>query len=152
MLEIYILIHCHCLSEANDLLEQAMDFAYKKEMRSYIYKLTYIKAHILIFQGIRITSPQVYSLLVLAFEQILHTRNNSTNDLKREIFLVAQLIQYLEDHDIICICRTSNLLRDDIYALVQELCKYGRGEYVCEAELFGMQSYFVFDGVSFPNI
>ena len=152
MLEIYILIHCHCLSEANDLLEQAMNFAYKKEMRSYIYKLTYIKAHILIFQGIRITSPQVYSLLVLAFEQILHTRNNSTNDLKREIFLVAQLIQYLEDHDIICICRTSNLLRDDIYALVQELCKYGRGEYVCEAELFGMQSYFVFDGVSFPNI
>lgn len=152
MLEIYILIDLGHLSDADTILNQAFEFVNKKEMRSYIYKLTYIKAHMLIFQNDPSTESESYQQIFLAFEQIMEQRKDVPNDLMREIFLIVTLARSIEKHDFSCIQILPPSLCDESRDLMQEICKYIRGEHVEKKDLFDMPSYFIFNNISFPNI
>ena len=152
MLEIYILIDLGHLSDADTILNQAFEFVHKKEMRSYIYKLTYIKAHMLIFQNDPSTESESYQQIFLAFEQIMEQRKDVPNDLMREIFLIVTLARSIEKHDFSCIQILPPSLCDESRDLMQEICKYIRGEHVEKKDLFDMPSYFIFNNISFPNI
>lgn len=152
MLGIYILIDIGHFSDADAILNQAFKFAHKKEMRSYIYKLTYIKAHILIFQNDPSMEFESYQQIFLTFEQMMEQRKDAPNDLMREIFLIVTLVRFIEKHDFNCIQMLPPSLCDESKNLIQEIGKYTRGEYVEKKDLFDMSSYFIFNNISFPNI
>lgn len=152
LLEIYILIYLGRFSDADTILNQAFEFVHKKEMRSYIYKLTYIKAHILIFQNNSSTESASYQQMFLAFEQMIEQRKDAPNDLMREIFLVVELVRSIEKHGFSFIQMIPISLCDENKYLLDEICKYIRGEYVVKKDLYDMPSYFVFNDISFPNI
>lgn len=152
LLEIYILIYLGRFSDADTILNQAFEFVHKKEMRSYVYKLTYIKAHILIFQNNSSTESASYQQMFLAFEQMIEQRKDAPNDLMREIFLVVELVRSIEKHGFSFIQMIPTSLCDENKYLLDEICKYIRGEYVVKKDLYDMPSYFVFNDISFPNI
>lgn len=148
MLEIYIDIDLENLSEATAFLSEAFEFAHKKEMRSYIYKLTYIKAHICIFQETSQTSSEAYQLIELAFEQLVKQRNNAIKDLKREIFLLVRLVHFIKAYNPDHILVLDQTLDADIASLINEICDLNGDE----GGLFDMRSYYVYKGISFPTI
>lgn len=152
LLEIYILIYRGCFSDAEIILSQTFEFVHKKEMRSYIYKLTYIKAHILIFQNNSLTESASYQQMFLAFEQMLEQRKDAPNDLMREIFLVVELIRSIEEHGFSIMQIVPTSLCNENKHLLDEICKYIRGGHVVNKDLYNMPSYFVFNNISFPNI
>ena len=152
MLEIYILIDLNNYSNADIILEQAFKFVYKRGMRSYIYKLTYIKAHLLMLQNKSnkkgVKNPQIF----LAFEQLIQQHQNTPNDLMREIFLLVRLVSLIEKQGFSCIQMLPYLTNNTVQMLIKEICKHIKGEYVEYKDQFNMSSYFVFDNISFPNI
>ncbi|MCC8156496.1 MAG: hypothetical protein LIO54_04365 [Oscillospiraceae bacterium] len=77
MIQIYSLTESHAYKKALELTDEAISFAYKKDMRSHYYKLIYIKAFLLHFQGASIFSPQVQQSLLSAYEQLLKMRRDS---------------------------------------------------------------------------
>lgn len=152
MLEIYIRIDLELFSDADTCLSEAFEFAYKKDMRSYIYKLTYIKAHILIFQDDPTAESDSYQQIFLAFQQMMEQRKDAPNDLMREIFLVVRMARFIEEHGFSFAEMFPQSLSDASRNLLQELCKYISGEHVEKKNLFDMQSYFTFNNISFPTI
>lgn len=146
ILEIYINIDLENLSEAGALLSEAFEFAFKKEMRSYIYKLTYIKAHICIFTEKSQKSSESYRLIELAFEQLVKLRNNAIKDLKREIFLLVRLVHFIRAYNPDHILVLKQTLNADMARLIDEICDSTSGG------LFDMKSYYIFKDISFPAI
>lgn len=151
-LELYILIDLRLFSDAANLLSPVFEFAYKKEMRSYVYKLTYIKAHLMIFQDGFTISSSAYKQIALALEQMMSTRGNMANDLKREVFLVVRMAKIIATHEPDRLSSFACLQSNDSRELLQDLCAYTQGEPSKMKDLFGMESYYVFEGVSFPTI
>ncbi len=152
LMEIYIHIEIGNYSTAHSVLVCAYDFVYKKGMREYLYKLTYIETYILSFQNDITMRSKIYQSLILSIEQLLDTRKNSLNDLKREIFLVVQLMHSLNSYKPDWNKIFSSFQNDDIYIVIPELLKYINGKPVAEDKLFSMQSYYIFNGINFPNI
>lgn len=152
MLEIYVRIDLELFSDADTCLSKAFEFAYKKDMRSYIYKLTYVKAHILIFQDDPTAVSDSYQQIFLAFQQMMEQHKDAPNDLMREIFLVVRMAHFIEEHGFSFVEMFAKFLSDASRNLLQELCKYISGEHVEKKNLFDMQSYFTFNNISFPNI
>lgn len=148
MLEIYIYIDLNNLSEADALLSEAFEFAYKKEMRSYIYKLTYIEAHIRIFKEKSQKSTESCWLIELAFEQLIKRYNNAINDLKREIFLLVRLVCLIKTYNPEHILVLKQTLNAEMASLINEICDSNNNK----GGLFGMKSYYVFKNISFPAI
>ena len=152
ILEIYILIGNKHFEDASIILDQAFELVYKKEMRSYIYKLTYIKAYMLEIQNNLAIDFELSPYIFLAFEQILKQYKDTPNDLMRDIFLVVRLVYSIEERHLSCIKILPPSLCEENRNLMQEICKHIKGEYVKKKELFDMTSYFVFNNISFPNI
>lgn len=152
ILEIYILIDLQRFTDADDIIDLASEFCYKRELRSYLYKLTYIKAFLQIFLQENYTSSESYHLILLAYEQLLQVRKNSLNDLKREIYLIVQLVRQINTQKSKDIKVYSKLYGKDIENLIIKITKYIKGEKTDNDILFDMHSYFVFNKISFPNI
>lgn len=152
MLEIYILIDMGLLVEAEKELANAFEYAIKKEMRSYIYKLTYIKAHLQFLFANRQMDSVILSNFVLAFEQMLNTRRNSLNDLQREIFLSRELMLIIDAYEPECIIDLICLQNEETQNLLRDLHKYVRSEDTKNKALFQMKSYFVYGEVNFPAL
>lgn len=152
ILEIYILIGNKHFEDASIILDQAFELVYKKEMRSYIYKLTYIKAYMLEIQNNLAIDFELSPYIFLAFEQILKQYKDTPNDLMRDIFLVVRLVYSIEERHLSCIKILPPSLCEENRNLMQEICKHIKGEYVKKKELFDMTSYFVFNNISFPTI
>lgn len=95
ILESYILIEHSQFDDIGPLLSQALTLAYKSEMRHHIYKLTYIRAHLQIFQSGGEVSEDTYGQLLLSLEQLIDTRGELAYDLKREIYLVRRLASFV---------------------------------------------------------
>lgn len=152
ILEITILSNFHRWSEATELLSRALEFAYKKEMRQYVYKLTYIKTQLTIFEKCNVNSSEVYQQAVLAMEQMINTHGNMVQNLKREIFLLIRLMQIimLNKPNKISIL-ISNYCKED-QELLHEICAYIQGKNNSKEKLFYMQSFFVINDISFPTI
>lgn len=151
MLEGYILIELNRLSEANILLSRAVELAYKNEMRQHIYKLTYIKAHLQIFQNSGNITGSSYKQIVLAFEQLMDTRGASPNDLMREIFLVVRLTSLIFPRNPEKVTSLTEKKEAEVQALFQKICN--NSDHISSKDTpFSMQSYFVYRNISFPSI
>lgn len=150
ILEIYILIDLSRYSEANDLLSKAFDFAYKKGMRQSIYKLTYIRAHLLQFDNSLGSVTNMHTQIILAFEQFMDAR--TLYDLKREIFLVARLLKLIHTFAPEYISSIIKRENKDVSNLLQSLYKQIQGITSNYTDLFKMKSFYVLNGVDFPTI
>ena len=152
MLEVYMLIDMGLLDEAEKGLMNAFEYAIKREMRSHIYKLSYIKAHLQFFCANRQIDSVILNNLILAFEQMLDTRKNSVYELQREIFLIRELMHIIDAYeperidDLIC------SQKEETSILLKDLRKYIRSGDAKNIQLFQMQSYFMYDGINFPTI
>lgn len=152
ILEIYILIDIRSFEDASAILNETFEHVYKREMKSYIYKLTYIKAYILEIQNTSKTEHALNPQIILAFDQIIDQHKNAPNALLREIFLIVRLARSIEEHKISCIKLLPSSMCKENRNLMQKICKYIKGEQVEKTELFNMPSYFIFNNISFPNI
>lgn len=152
MLEIVTLIHLHSWTEAMKCLSQANEFAYKKEMRSYVYKLTYIKTHLILFEGGDICSIKVYQQAVLTLEQMINAYGNMTQNLKREIFLLVRLMQIITNQKVDSINNIISHYSPDNQKLLHAIYEYVQGKFSEQCDLFNMQSFFVIEGINFPII
>lgn len=151
-LEIYILSDLGRYAKAAALLPRAFDFAYKKEMRSYVYKLTYIQAHLIILENNLTVSSEAYRYVVLALEQIMDTHGNTANYLKREIFLIVRLAEIIAQRDRDRLLSLTERRTGDTRELLQTLCANILGGHSERKALFEMQSYFAVEGINFPII
>ena len=152
VMEIYILIGLNHISKAVDCLSSAFDFAYKKELRVHIYRLTYIKTQLLLFQNGFSDSTEVYHQATLALAQMLDTHGKAANNLRREIFLLVQLGQIIAKKDPERLANLACHQEKEAQALLQALIAYLQGKHSGQTELFEMKSYFAFEGLNFPTI
>ncbi len=152
ILEITILLSLHRWSEVVKRLSQTYEFAYKQEMRSYIYKLAYIKMHLIIFEKGSEDSTEVYKQAVLAMEQMMDIHGNMVQNLKREIFLLVRIMQIIMKYKPDEISGIISNFSQDNKELLNEICSYVQGNATKIDELLHMQSFFVVDGISFPLI
>lgn len=151
ILESYILIEHNQFDKVDSLLTQAMTQAYKSEMRHHIYKLTYIKAHLQIFQSGGRISESSYKQLLLAFEQLMDTRGESVYDLKREIYLVRRLISFVFKRDPNQVKDLTDRKSQEVQSLLQIICEEINNPHI-QAPLLSMSSYYIYSNVSFPSI
>ena len=147
ILEIYTLIDLRNYVAANKILAEAYEFVLLKDMRSYMYKLSYIKAHLYIFQEKMVNVSETCRLIELALEQLMSQYNNSLNDLKREIFLLIRLVQFTNTYKPGRIQTLILPFSFELQSLVEEVVNS-----LYDEDLLNMKSYFLFKNISFPNI
>ena len=153
ILEIDILTALGRYKEAGNLIPRAEAFAYKREMRSYMYRVTYIKANLMMLQDDLNISDDAYRLSILAFEQVIDTGGRNVNVLKREAFLLKRLVTIIGEREPkwlktrIDACRSgeSRKLLQKIYDCIDDPAKK-------QDDFLKMESYFVFGGIDFPAI
>ena len=152
ILEIYVLAALGQYAEAVLLLSRAEAFAYKKEMRTYIYRITYTRANLMILANSEVSNG-AFQQIVLAFEQMLDSCGENANRLKREAFLLKRLIRVLGEYDPRWL---QNRIAAHQFPESRELLQIfyrQMGKVPKEIEeLLRMESYFVFGGISFPAI
>ena len=152
LLELTILTSLHCWKEADKCLSQALEFTYKKEMRPYVYKLTYIRTHLTIFEKGRIDSPEVYQQAVLAMEQMIDTHGNMVQNLEREAFLLVRLMQVIAISNPNEIPGLVSHYSQEVQDLLNAIYAHIQGELTKAGELFHMRSFFIVEDISFPTI
>ena len=121
-------------------------------MRSYVYKLTYIKTHLILFEGGDICSIKVYQQAVLTLEQMINAYGNMTQNLKREIFLLVRLMQIITNQKVDSINNIISHYSPDNQKLLHAIYEYVQGKFSEQCDLFNMQSFFVIEGINFPII
>lgn len=151
-LELIILANCGRWQEANECFSQALSFAYKKEMRPYVYKLTYIKAHLIIFEKKRADTAEVYQQAVLALEQMIDTHGHMVQNLKRESFLLVQLMRILTNFKSAEISTLIGNYSQACQDLLNTILVYIQGTHTEIDELLGRESFLSMGDVSFPII
>lgn len=151
ILESYILIEHNRFKEIDLLLKQALMQAYKSEMRHHIYKLTYIKAHLQIFQSDGEINESSYRQLLLALEQLMDTRGESIHDLKREIYLVRHLISFVLKKDPSQIKTLIEQKSQEVQSLLQIICEEINNSHK-QDPLLSMSSYYIYNNINFPSI
>lgn len=151
-LELTILASCHRWNEANECISQALAFAYKKEMRPYVYKLTYIRTHLTIFEKKDMDTPEVYQQAVLALEQIIDAHGSMMQNLKRESFLLVQLIRIIINFKSNEISTLISNYSQETQELLNTICAHIQGDSTEIDKLLDMRSYFVVEDVNFPTI
>lgn len=153
ILEIDILTALKRYKEAGNLIPRVEEFAYKRDMRSYMYRITYIKANLMILQNDSFVSDDAYRLSVLAFEQMIDAGKDNANRLKREVFLLKRLIsvigsrnpQWLKQRINSCYPGENRKLLQSLSDCVGNLA--GKQD-----DFLTMESYLVFEGISFPAV
>lgn len=93
LLEIYAYMDMQEYKIALQLLHDAVRYTYKKEFRAYSYKMTYIKAHLLLFTGNSALS-HVENAMALALLQMKKYFTHERNEIFREPYLISRLEQF----------------------------------------------------------
>lgn len=151
-LELTCLARLHLWEEAGRCLSQALEFAYKKEMRPYVYKLTYIRTHLIILEESREDSPDVYRQAVLTLEQMIDTHRNMVQNLQREAFLLFRLIRVITASKPDEISGLISHYSPDTQKLLNAIYAHIQGDSTTIDELFRMRSFYIVDDVDFPTI
>lgn len=151
-LELTILARLHLWEEANKCLSQALEFAYKKEMRPYVYKLTYIRTHLIILEEGHKDSPDVYRQAILALEQMIDTHRNMVQNLERETFLLVRLMRIITASKPDEISGLISHYSPDTQKLLNAIYAHIQGDSTTIDELLHMRSFYIVDGVDFPTI
>lgn len=93
LLEIYAYMDMQEYKTALQLLHEVIKYTYKKEFRAYSYKMTYIKAHLLLFTVGSATSD-VEDTMTLALLQMKTYFKRNRNEVFREPYLISRLEQF----------------------------------------------------------
>lgn len=152
MLELILLVSLHFWEEADICLSQALEFTYKKEMRPYVYKLTYIRTHLIVLKEGREDLPEVYRQAVLTLEQMVDTHRNMVQNLKREVFLLVRLIRIIAASKPDEISGLISHYSPDTQELLNAVYAHIQGKGTIIDELLRMRSYYIIDGMDFPTI
>lgn len=152
LLEITVLSNLGAWNEAEKTLSKALAFAYKKEMRQYVYKLTYIKAQLILFSENHMFLPELYRQAILALEQMIDTQGKMIQNLKREAFLLVQLMRIITCSKLNNISEMVSNYSMENQSLLNTVFSYVQGDPTDMDDLLGMESFFVVEGVSFPTI
>ncbi len=152
LIEITILASLHRWEYADKCLSQALTFAYKKEMRPYVYKLTYIRAHLTMFEKSHMVSPEVFRQAILALEQMIDTHGSMIQNLKRESFLLVQLMKIITSFKSDNISDLVSHYSQENQELLNAICTHLQGKPTEIGELLCMESFFVVEGIYFPTI
>ncbi len=99
LLEIYAYTDIHEYITALQLLNEAVSYAYRKDFRAYSYKMTYIKAHLLLFTG-DFSPSDVEDTMALALSQMKAYFKHNRNEVFRETYLIIRLDQFLNRNNI----------------------------------------------------
>lgn len=149
-LEIYILINLKNLSEANNVLDEALEFAYKRGMRTIIYKFTYIKS-ILLGLNDSIDKKEYQNTIILAFEQFMDIKGDDKNKINHEIYLVYELLCIINSFSTNYISKYIEKCEDDISEFLISI-NNNINNSLCNSESKSIKSSFNFYGVAFPLI
>lgn len=152
LLELTVLTNLGRWEEADQCLSQALAFAYKKEMRPYVYKLTYIRAHLTMFEEGQVITSEVYQQAILALEQMIDTHRSMIQNLKRESFLLLRLMQILTGFKSDKISDLISNYSQENQDLLNAICTHIQGNPTEIDDLLDMESFFLVRGVPFPTI
>ena len=151
-MEIYILIGLNYISEADERLSSAFEYAYKKELRVHIYRLTYIRTQLLLFQNNFSVSADVYHCAALTLAQMLDVHGKTVSSLRREIFLLLQLGKIIMHKDPGRLTSLTRFQEAETQQLLEDLIAFLQGNPLVQSAPFEMKSYFDFCGTDFPTI
>lgn len=152
LLESYILIELERLAAAKDTLVSARKLAYKRELRHYIYKITYIEGWLHVFEANGQIIPTAYESFVSAFAQIMDAYSSSPSGLKREIFIVTKLINIIYPKDPELIQSFVKNQSDSLQKLLEDICQRVSQPAESSTSFLQMRSYFVYNDVDLPTI
>ena len=91
-----------------------------------------------------------YKLLVLALEQLLNTRGEFINELKREIFIVVRLATIIHKVNPEIIETLTKNKSKEVQSLFQEINAID--DLLQHNSLLAMRSYYIYRDISFPLI
>jgi hypothetical protein len=97
-------------------------------------------------------SPKAYQQAVLALEQMIDTHGRIIQNLKREAFLLVQLIRIITNFKS---NEISSLIRNysqENQNLLNAICTHIQGTPTEIDELLCIKSFFTVDGICFPTI
>lgn len=146
ILEIYALIDLKEYIKANEVLGNAMKFAFTKGMRNNIYKLTYIQAFLLKF--INKDDYRYQSKMILALEQFVNTKGMSQNSIYRESYILQELFSAINSFSNIFINEYLKKQNSIIVKSLEEInnsCK-------TNSSFKNNNSYFIFENTNFPSV
>lgn len=149
MLSVIVLLRLRQYKDAEELLSEATQYAYKKDMRTYVYKFTYVKTQILFLQNGRKVSEEIYEQAVLALRQMFNARQEK--DLMREAFLLTGLVDLIKEYPHGTL---PEILSGDVVPvpLLNALSQYRGEQSSCLTPPLSGKGYFYFDGISYPNV
>lgn len=154
LIELYCLIQLNNISEAYETLEEAYKFALKNDMRNSVYKLTYIRVFLQVFETNNMTASEADSQIILGFEQFVRCKIKSLQDFKREIFLPVELakrIKIFSEDYMLNVVKNMNCSEEQLN-FICDFCAYISGENTENYKLFSLKSYLMIHGVCFPHI
>lgn len=151
-MEIYILIGLNQISKAAERLSSAFKYAYKKELRVHIYRLTYIRTQLLLLQNNFSISVDVYHCAALTLAQMLDAHGKTVSSLRREIFLLLQLGRIIVSKDPGRLTSLACCQEEETQQLLEDLIAFLQGKPLAQPAPFEMKSYFDFCGIDFPTI
>lgn len=150
LIEIYILVETGKYEQAYELINETKEYALKKDMRGWIYKLSCTKAFLMKICPDIEKNVGLQDQIYIAFEQFMRQRKDSVQDFKREIFLPVELAKIsrgsMRKKILECI-KEQNKTQD----LWCKLLTYISGEEKVNP-IDDFRSYFTIHGISFPNI
>ena len=154
IMELYRFIELGDFSNAASRLSTTYAFAYKKELRPFIYKLTCIKAQLLALRPTIFPETDDVKQAALALAQMLDIHGQEVNALLREAFLLTPMARKIAAYDPKALATIAERQKDDTKALLRQLDAYLQGKGVAPQTKirFSMKSYFVFQGLDFPAI
>lgn len=156
IMEIYQLIDLGNFSGAAECLSEAYAFAYRKELRSVIYKLTCIKAQLIMLQPSVFSETDNIEQATLALLQMLNIYGQRVNALLRESFLLVSMAKIITAHNSAALVTIAENQQCETKtkALLHQLNMYLQGAAVPDEikKCFAIRSYFSYYGMDFPTI
>lgn len=145
LLKIYILIEEGNYSGAYELLNTAMDYIINADLRSCLYKLSCIKAFLLILDEQLDKNISKDTQIYIALTQFVRSKKDSIHDFEREIFLPVELTKYNNNSNL------SNPTEPYEKVCLDLKCFGVPSDYIDKNQL-SLKSYFIIKGICFPNI
>lgn len=154
IMEIYQLIDLGNFPGAAECLSEAYAYAYRKELRSVIYKLTCIKAQLITLQPTVFSETDNIEQATLALLQMLNIYGQRVNALLRESFLLVSMAKIVTAHDSAALVTIAENQQCETKALLHRLNAYLQGPVVSDEikKCFAIRSYFSYYGLDFPTI
>ncbi len=147
LMELYILIDLKLYTKAYTQLEEALNYSYLKGRRVSIYKLTYIKAFLLEHID-SVNKDEFIVNTTLAFEQFMDSKGGSDSNIKRESYLIYELLLKIKSFAPNYLTTYLTRHKGKHSIVLNEICNGDQNANFYKNNT----SYFVYDKTNFPYI